>query len=132
MDRLLKFIGLGTIILGIGYGVLYLKSNNDAFNEALRIFGLICLIALVGYIIARFVWGKNWVVKGGATMLVGSDLISAFRLFLGELPTPSKETTANLAGHLVYRFTRLGILGFFLALIPVSYTHLTLPTKRIV
>jgi len=119
MDRLLKFIGLATIIIGVGYGILYLKSNSEVFNEALRIFGLISAIALIGYIVARLIWGKNWILKGGAAMLVGSDLISAFKLFLGELPTPSKATTSVLAGHLVYRFTRLGVLGFLLALIPV-------------
>ena len=119
MDRLLKFIGLAAVIGGVGYGILHLKSNSDTFNEVLRIFGLISAIALIGFIIARLIWGKNWIIKGGAAMLVGSDLISAFKLFLEELPTPSKETTANLSGHLVYRFTRLGVLGFLLALIPV-------------
>ena len=119
MDRLLKFIGLATVILSIGYGILQLKSNNAIFNEALRILGLVALVIIVGYIIARMIWGKNWMIKGGATILVGSDLISAFRLFLGELPAPSKEITANLAGHLVYRFTRLGIFGFLIALIPI-------------
>ena len=120
MDRLLKFIGLATVIVGVGYSILHLKSNSDTFNEVLRIFGLVSAIALIGFLIARLLWGKNWILKGGATMLVGSDLISAFKLFLDELPTPSKATTANLSGHLVYRFTRLGVIGLLLALIPVT------------
>lgn len=119
MKRFLQFIGLLAVIGGVGYGILYLKSNSEAFNEVLRIFGLVSAIALIGLLIARLIWGKNWILNGGATMLIGSDLIGVFKQLLDELPTPSKATTANLAGHVVYRYTRLGVLGFFLALIPM-------------
>lgn len=119
MNRLLQFIGLATIILTTGYTILYLKSNNEAFNESLRVFGLISFLMLIGYIIIRFIWGKSWMKKGGVSDIVSNDLVEAFNTFLEDLPNPSKSNTSNLLGHLIYRFTRLGVFSFLIALIPI-------------
>ena len=120
MNKFFQFLGLVVFILGIGYGVLYLKSNSDIFNEALRILGLLALVALVGYMIARMIWGKNWVIKGGGSTVIGGDLIAAIQQFTKELPTPSKEATASLIGNIIYRFTRIGVFAVLLALIPLA------------
>lgn len=119
MNRLLQFTGLLAWIIIIGYGLIYLKEHSTVFNEGLKILGLLTFILGSGYIIVRLIWGDKWLLQSGKAIFVGNDLIKAFNQFLEELPKPTKATTANLAGHLVYRFTRLGIFGVLIALLPL-------------
>lgn len=119
MKRLLQFTGLLTWIVAIGYGIIYLKRNSQEFNELLKTIGLITLIISFVYITFRVIWGDKWLIRYGKTFFIGDDLIQSFNKFFEELPQPSKETIASLAGHLIYRFTRLGIFGMLIALIPL-------------
>jgi len=120
MRRLLTFIGLITCIAGLYYGISYVFNNFDTFlSKFFYGFGILAFIFLIVWIILRLVYGKNWLIGSGKDALVGSDLISAINQTLDELPNPSKPTLSKLGGHLVYRFTRLGIIGLFLASIPI-------------
>lgn len=118
MNRLLQFIGLGTLVYGITYAYNYLRLEIGLFDEVLKILGLVTLIVGGTYIILRIVLGKWWLPKIGKSLFIGNDIVKSFHQFLDELPKPSKATVATLAGHLIYRFTRLGILGVLLALTP--------------
>ena len=118
MNRFLQFLGLITFLIGIGYGILYLKSNSHFFDEALRLIGLLVLIITILYLIARLVWGKNWFLKGATNTIIGSDLINSIRQLLSELPKPSEETIATLAGNILYRLTRIGLFAVLVAFIP--------------
>lgn len=82
------------------------------------------LLASIGFLTVisicfRLFYGKQPILKLGKEFMIGNDLILATKNFLNDLPKPKTETTANLIGHLVYRFTRLGIVGILLALIPI-------------
>jgi uncharacterized protein YjbI with pentapeptide repeats len=119
MNRFFQFVGAGTVAIGLTYGILYMYSNSDFFKEFLQVAGLLSLLLFVVYLIARIIWGEKWFAKMGLTLIVGADLKKAFEIFFKELPKPTTAVTANLAAHLVYRFTRLSIFAFLLAMIPV-------------
>jgi len=116
MDRFLKFVGLITIIILIVFGANWLIQNFPKYAKpALQALGILALIA----IFIRLHLGRDWLMKIGKEFVIGSDLIKASENFLKDLPKPKDETTANLIGHLVYRFTRLGLIGLALASIPI-------------
>lgn len=118
MKRLLQFTGLIAWIIGIASLVVYLKNNNQIFNDFLRFVGLLSLVAIISYSIFRIIWGDKWMIKGGKAFFIGNDLIKSFNQFLEEQPNPTNQTTANLAGHLVYRVTRLGAFAFLIGFLP--------------
>lgn len=116
MDRFLKFVGLITIIILIVCGANSLIQHFPKYAKpTLQVLGIIALIA----IFIRLYLGKDWLMKIGNEFVIGSDLIKASENFLNDLPKPKNETSANLIGHLVYRFTRLGLIGLALASIPI-------------
>ncbi len=119
MKKLLQFSGLLTWLAAIIYGFSYLieyKPNViTIIYTVLSIVGVIAIIVLI----IRLLYGKSWFFNLGKEVIVGNDLIKATESFLGELPLPKKEATANFVGHLVYRFTRLGFIGLALAMIPI-------------
>ncbi len=119
MKKLLQFSGLLTWLAAIMYGFSYLieyKPNIiTIIYTVLSIVGVIAIIALI----IRLIYGKDWFFNLGKEVVVGNDLIKATERFLGELPLPKKEATANFVGHLIYRFTRLGFIGLALAMIPI-------------
>lgn len=116
MDRFLKFVGLITIIILIICGANWLIQHFPKYAKpTLQVLGIIALIA----IFIRLYLGKDWLMKIGNEFVIGSDLIKASENFLNDLPKPKNETSANLIGHLVYRFTRLGLIGLVIASIPI-------------
>lgn len=107
-------------IIGIFYGINYAFNNYDTMlSKFFYVFGIIAFAFFLIWIILLLVYGKNWIIGSGKDILVGSDLISAINQTLDELPKPSRPTLSKLLGHLVYRFTRIGILGLFIASIPI-------------
>jgi len=116
MNRLFKYTGVLFWVFVVSY-LGYLLSINfpEIVKTTLQILGVILLI-LIGL---RLYFGKDWIKNIAFEFVVGSDLIKATEKFLNEIPTPQKQTSANLVGHLVYRFTRLGIIGLTIALIPI-------------
>ncbi|MDF1867318.1 MAG: pentapeptide repeat-containing protein [Saprospiraceae bacterium] len=116
MKRLINFTGtivwIGLICCGISY--LFKNFQTVAIN-ILAIFGGLAIILIS----IRLFYGKNWMLNLGKQFFIGSDLIEATENYLEDLPKPSKESTANLMGHLIYRFTRLGLIGLALAAIPI-------------
>lgn len=120
MSRILQLIGLLTLIVGLVIGINELYTNfTDVSNTVIHWTGILSLIGFTIYGILRLIYGKKWKRKAAAHFLVGSDLITAINEFLGELPNPKKETIAVLTGHIIYRFTRLGLIGLMLALVPI-------------
>jgi len=120
MDRLLRFIGFLTCIVGILYGASWLIQHFPKYVEpTLQGLGVVALLALF----VRLYLGRDWLMKLGKEFVIGSDLIKASENFLNDLPKPKNETTANFIGHLVYRFTRLGLIGLMLALIPITLLY---------
>lgn len=75
-------------------------------------------VVFLVFIVSRLILGRHWYWKIAKEFVVGNDLINATENFLDELPDPSNEKKANLIGHLVYRFTRLGIIGLLIAIVP--------------
>ena len=119
MDRLLKFIGLLTLIIGIPY-FLYTHFNIDQdlknyLSYSLQIIGIVSIC----FYVIKLIFGNKWPLKFGKAVITQNNLIQAFQQFFKELPRPTSETSANLAGHIIYRFTRLGIFSFLIALIPL-------------
>lgn len=115
MKKILQFTGLLTWLIISTYGFFYLINHKPIIVNILAVFGTIAMIVLF----VRLIYGNNWFSNIGKEVVLGNDLIKATERFLGQLPMPKKEVTANFIGHLVYRFTRLGFIGFALALIPI-------------
>jgi len=118
MDRVLKFIGLLTLIIGVGYGISYLKVNYQIFNILLQWFGLLCLIGGTIFIGLKFIWRKKGMVQGATTYFAGDDLVEALDQYTKELPNPSRATSIKLIGQGINRFTRIGFFTFLMALLP--------------
>ena len=119
MNRLMKFTG-GIVWVGIICTILYrLFSNIDFFSTVLKIIGAFTLLGISVYFLLKILFGDKWITKTGKVVIIGSDLSSAIELFMGQLPKPDKEVTSNLFAHLVYRFTRIGIIGLMIGLIPL-------------
>lgn len=120
MNRFLKLVGLLTLIfLPIYFGAWLYEHYADLLNTIFKIIGIVATVVGVGYLAARAIFGENWLIKGGAQVALGGDLIQVIQQFLEELPKPKRKTIAALGGHLVYRFTRIGLIGLMLAIIPI-------------
>ena len=120
MNRFFQLIGILTcLVLPIYFGAQLYDSYTHLIDTVLKILGFLFLILTVGYLAIRAVFGKNWLIKGGALAALGGDLIQAIQKLLEELPKPKRETIAAVGGHLFYRFTRLGLIGLMLAIIPI-------------
>ncbi len=120
MDRFLKFIGLLTCIILIVLGARWLIQHFPKYvGLTLQVLGGVALVVLL----VRLYLGRDWLRRLGQEFVIGSDLIQAAENFLNDLPKPKNETTANFIGHLVYRFTRLGVIGLVLALIPITLLY---------
>ena len=129
MNKFLKFTGLLFWLAALLYGAYMLYHNFPTVAaNSLMVLGALFLI----FILIRLYYGKDWIAKSGKEFFIGSDLIKATENFLETLPNPNKAVTANFVGHLVYRFTRLGLIGLGLALIPVwlLYNQNRLITKQ--
>lgn len=120
MNRLLRFIGIITLTCFGFYGIIWLYNNfKNIVEPVLMGLGLLSII----FILIRLYYGRKWWLGATKEFVIGSDLIKATENFLGELPRPGKESTSNFVGHLVYRFTRLGIIGVALALLPTMLLY---------
>jgi len=120
MDRFLRFFGLLACIVLIVYGVYWLIQYFPKYiGLTLQVLGGVALIVLV----VRLYLDRDWLVRLGQEFVIGSDLIQATEHLLNDMPKPKSETTANFIGHLVYRFTRLGVIGLILAFIPITLLY---------
>ena len=120
MDRFLRFFGLLACIVLIVYGVYWLIQYFPKYiGLTLQVLGGVALIVLV----VRLYLGRDWLVRLRQEFVIGSDLIQATEHLLNDMPKPKSETTANFIGHLVYRFTRLGVIGLILAFIPITLLY---------
>ena len=102
------------------FGVRWLIQHFPKYvGLTLQGLGVVALLVLV----VRLYLGRDWLRRLGQEFVIGSDLIEATENLLNDLPKPKNETTANFIGHLVYRFTRLGLIGLILALIPITLLY---------
>lgn len=115
MKRFFQYFGFVAFISLLVYGAAFLYEQFPKIvSSTLMVVGGVTLVALA----IRLVLGKNWMIKIGREFFIGDDLIKALENFLKDLPNPKSETTANLVGHIIYRFTRLGLIGLVIAIIP--------------
>ena len=120
MNRLLQYIGIFASITAAAFAAYYIYQNSINFLDPFFYWaGIFAVIASITFLILRIFHGKNWVTKSGKAFILGSDLIAAIDNTLKELPKPTRSTISNLGGHILYRFTRLGMLALGLALIPI-------------
>lgn len=72
------------------------------------------------YILIRIFFGKNWLHKIGLNVIAGAGLISSFKKLYSEYPNKiKKETLAELSAHIIWRITRIGIIGLLIAAFPI-------------
>ena len=115
MTKLFQFVGTVTCFAFLGLVMFLIYENfTDVVENALMLIGTLALI----FLIVKMIYGKTWLIELGKEFFIGNDLIDATENYLNA-PKPDNKITANLVGHLVYRFTRLGIIGLFLACIPI-------------
>ena len=115
MKRFFQYFGFVAFISLLVYGASYIY---EQFPKIVTTVFMTIGVATVLVLIVRLVLGRAWIAKIGTEFFIGNDLIKALENFLTDLPNPKKETTANLVGHIIYRFTRLGLVGLVIAIIP--------------
>lgn len=119
MKRLFQFTGLIVWIATAIWSIIYLMNNYEIIRDIFQIVGIVTVSCGVIFLITRTLLGRFWGLEVGKSLFIGSDLVKSIENFLNETPNPSKPTIANLIGHIVYRFTRLGLLGLLLTSVPI-------------
>ncbi|WP_425422066.1 pentapeptide repeat-containing protein [Phaeodactylibacter xiamenensis] len=106
----------------------------EALESIAYLIGAAVLILLPVYLFLRLYYGKGWLVKTGIRFGAGKGLMGATKTLVkeankGEL---KKETIAEFGVHIFWRLTRIGLIGLFLALIPIwlLYNQNRLITKQ--
>ena len=115
LERTAKIVGYLTLLSGVVYLCIILPEYIwSIFLYAFAIIGLIS----VALLLLSLNKGDS-IIRAVFDFIVGLDLRMAIKNFLDELPSPSKPTISVLVANIVYRFTRIGIIGVIIALIPV-------------
>ncbi|MEO0683739.1 MAG: pentapeptide repeat-containing protein [Cyanobacteria bacterium J06649_11] len=97
-------------------GGIYLYENYQEISlKILAGIGFALLIA-VGI---RVIYGRWWWFNLGKQIVIGNDLILAIENYLKALPFPGAAEKANLLGHLIYRFTRIGVFAIIITIVPI-------------
>lgn len=123
MNRFFKSMGVLSSLGLVGLGGYYLYQHfNQIIVPFFTVFGVLAFIALI----LRLLLDQDWVNRIVREFFIGSDLIKAVEKYYSELPSPKQETKANLIGHLIYRFTRFGLIGLIGILIAASTPLLVL------
>ena len=122
MDQFFKSLGILAFIAGLIYGGNLLFQNYEKW--AMQFFSVIGIIATglaIGYLFLRLIYGKNWVIKAGSGLYFGSGLISSTKQLVHEVKERDlqEETIAKFVSHIIWRVTRIGIIGILLAGLPL-------------
>lgn len=81
--------------------------------------GLLTTIILAIALLIRLFAPKGWYLRGGVAFLLGPGLKNAIQKLLEELPGKvQKETIAEVATHVIWRLTRVGVFAMILGLVP--------------
>lgn len=82
--------------------------------------GVFFWIILIITLILRLLLGKSWLQKIGLTLIAGPGLIQSFKKLYREYPREiKKDTLAELSAQIVWRLTRIGVIGLVIAGLPV-------------
>ncbi len=83
--------------------------------------GLVLWIGFIAFILTRLIFGKNWLVKLGITMFLGPGLKSAVKKLLqeSEQKAITQDTLSEVAAHVFWRLTRIGLIGMLIAGLPI-------------
>jgi len=115
MKRVINSIIFFAIILIMIFAIKYvLDYRNEFFRDILAIIGIVLLFLIILFLIFQFENTKR--IFGG---IFFGDLKKTIEIFLGELPKPQNKTIASLSSQLIYRFTRLGVIGLIISFIPI-------------
>lgn len=122
MNRFLQSIGLIATLVALIYGVNYLYTSfQDISSLVLQIVGGITLIVVSVYLVLRISLGQNWAIKFGTQVYFGSGLIDSTKKLITEIEEKkiSKDTLAEVVAHIVWRITRIGMVGLLIAGLPI-------------
>ena len=90
-------------------------------NQFLFYSGIILWVLVLGFIIIRLIYGKQWQRKIVKVFILGPGLLNASKKLANELPNKvKKETLAEVGTYAFMRLTRLGIIGIMIAIIPIA------------
>ena len=137
LDSMAQSLGVASSMIGVvvtatqvGYalGLLFIVPLGDLLNRKGLILTQVLLSAVA---LAGVGAAQQWLTLLGAMVIVGllAVMVQVLVAYAAVLATPSQR------GQAVGTVTSGIVLGILLARLtsgPVSYTHLTLPTKRIV
>ena len=122
MNGFLKVTGILTWIALLVYGANHLYENNaEILDSVLRILGVVFVALVVGLLTLRSAYGKNWALKAGSEFYFGSGLITSTENLIREVQDKSvqRETVAKFVSHIIWRITRIGIIGLLFAGLPL-------------
>ena len=89
-------------------------------NQFFQIIGMLTCALMVICLIARLYYGKQWYFHLGLSFFAGPMLIKAIKKLYKEFPDKIKrDTLAEVTGQVIIRLTRIGIIGFLVAVIPI-------------
>ena len=122
MNRFLQTLGLLTLIIGLIFGTQYLFSNYQEITDwILKIAGGISIVVVIAYFILRLSFGKNWGIKAFSNFYFGKGLIDSTEQLITEVNSNQlkRNTVAQVVSHIIWRLTRIGIVGILIAGLPL-------------
>lgn len=122
MDRFLKSLGLLTFLAGISYGLLWVYQNfTTVADQVLRVLGLVLLLGAPVVLYTRWKHGKSWGIKVGSHLFFGPGLLNSSKQLAQELEEQKvkKVTVAEVTAHIIWRLTRIGLVGLLITSVPI-------------
>ena len=115
---------LGNILTSYWGDLSILLPNKDKVDSSLeglwKNSGILFWVLLIGYSFFRIFYGKNWKLKAGANFFIGPGLMRVAKKVVEEANQAkvTRETLTELAVHIFWRLTKIGIFGILVAMIP--------------
>ena len=83
--------------------------------------GIVLWIVLGSSIILRLIFGKDWLTKLGIKLFLGNRLDNSLKKLIKESRdrNVSDDTLANVTAGIVWRLTRIGMVGLLIASVPL-------------
>ena len=114
----------GSILSSYWGDLFVLLPDEDKIDSSLeglwKNSGILLWVLLIGYSFFRIFYGRNWKLKAGANFFIGPGLMGAAKKVVEEANQAEikKETLTELAVHIFWRLTKIGIFGIIVAMIP--------------
>jgi hypothetical protein len=83
--------------------------------------GIATWSGIILWLLLRLVFGRNWMLKVGSNLFLGSGLLQSAKKLKDEIKEGdiNDDTVTEVAVRVFWRLTRLGVIGLIIAGLPV-------------